>query len=115
MPEENATVLVVDDDPQVRDSIGQLLRSLGMHRRDQRFDLVVAKDVRTGELCPELIDLHAGLTGLHVGIQLPGFILAEQFDQLGVLRIFLGVAPAFALHHHLLIDGDIDDRIRLFG
>jgi FixJ family two-component response regulator len=29
MPEENPTVLVVDDDPQMRDSIGQLLRSLG--------------------------------------------------------------------------------------
>jgi FixJ family two-component response regulator len=30
MPEESSTVLVVDDDPQIRDSIGQLLRSLGM-------------------------------------------------------------------------------------
>ena len=30
MPEEHPTVLVVDDDPQIRDSIGQLLRSLGM-------------------------------------------------------------------------------------
>src|SRR5712675_221014 len=30
MPEENPTVLVVDDDPQMRDSIGQLLRSIGM-------------------------------------------------------------------------------------
>src|SRR5215207_4344668 len=30
MPEENPTVLVVDDDPQMRDSVGQLLRSLGM-------------------------------------------------------------------------------------
>jgi FixJ family two-component response regulator len=30
MPEENLTVLVVDDDPQTRDSIGELLRSLGM-------------------------------------------------------------------------------------
>ena len=30
MPEENSTVLVVDDDPQMRDSIGRLLRSLGM-------------------------------------------------------------------------------------
>ena len=30
MPEENPTVLVVDDDPQIRDSIGQLLRSMGM-------------------------------------------------------------------------------------
>jgi FixJ family two-component response regulator len=29
MLEENPTVLVVDDDPQIRDSIGQLLRSLG--------------------------------------------------------------------------------------
>jgi|SRR5256886_5770540 len=33
MPEENPTVLVVDDDPQMRDSIGQLLRSLGMDTR----------------------------------------------------------------------------------
>jgi FixJ family two-component response regulator len=31
MPEESPTVLVVDDDPQIRDSIGQLLRSLGMN------------------------------------------------------------------------------------
>jgi FixJ family two-component response regulator len=30
MPEENPTVLVVDDDPQMRDSVGELLRSLGM-------------------------------------------------------------------------------------
>ena len=33
MPEENPTVLVVDDDPQMRDSIGQLLRSLGVDTR----------------------------------------------------------------------------------
>ena len=31
MPEEHPTVLVVDDDPEMRDSIGQLLRSLGMN------------------------------------------------------------------------------------
>src|SRR4051794_20650775 len=30
MPEENPTILVVDDDLQMRDSVGQLLRSLGM-------------------------------------------------------------------------------------
>ena len=30
MPREIPTVLVVDDDLQMRDSIGQLLRSLGM-------------------------------------------------------------------------------------
>jgi FixJ family two-component response regulator len=30
MPEENPTVLIIDDDPQVRDSIGELLRSLGI-------------------------------------------------------------------------------------
>jgi RNA polymerase sigma factor (sigma-70 family) len=31
MPEENPIVSIVDDDPQMRDSIGQLLRSLGMN------------------------------------------------------------------------------------
>jgi FixJ family two-component response regulator len=30
MPEEHSTVLVVDDDAQIRDSIGELLRSLGI-------------------------------------------------------------------------------------
>ena len=30
MPKENATILVVDDDPQILESVGQLLRSLGM-------------------------------------------------------------------------------------
>jgi FixJ family two-component response regulator len=33
MPEENPTVLVIDDDPTLRDSIGQLLRSLGIDAR----------------------------------------------------------------------------------
>jgi FixJ family two-component response regulator len=33
MPEEHPTVLVVDDDPQIRDSIGELLRSLGINTR----------------------------------------------------------------------------------
>src|SRR5271155_2347482 len=33
MPEENPTVLVIDDDPRVRDSIGELLRSLGIDTR----------------------------------------------------------------------------------
>jgi FixJ family two-component response regulator len=33
MPEETPTIFVVDDDPQMRDSIGQLLRSLGMEPR----------------------------------------------------------------------------------
>jgi response regulator RpfG family c-di-GMP phosphodiesterase len=31
MPEENATILVIDDDPDVRASVGRLLRSLGMN------------------------------------------------------------------------------------
>jgi len=33
MPEEHPTVWVVDDDPQIRDSIGELLRSLGINTR----------------------------------------------------------------------------------
>src|ERR1700761_2658293 len=31
MPEANSTVLVVDDDPDLRDSVGRLLRSVGMN------------------------------------------------------------------------------------
>ena len=31
MPETNSTVLVVDDDPDVRASVGRLLRSLGIN------------------------------------------------------------------------------------
>src|SRR3954452_20952531 len=31
--EEHSTVLIVDDDPQIRDSIGELLRSLGINTR----------------------------------------------------------------------------------
>jgi FixJ family two-component response regulator len=38
MPEEKPTVFIVDDDPQMRDSIGQLLRSLGME--PQLFECV---------------------------------------------------------------------------
>src|SRR5215813_3158753 len=30
MPEANSTILVIDDDPNVRDSVGRLLRSLGL-------------------------------------------------------------------------------------
>jgi FixJ family two-component response regulator len=31
MPEANSTILVIDDDPDVRASVGRLLRSLGMN------------------------------------------------------------------------------------
>ena len=33
MPDANSTVLVVDDDPDLRASVGRLLRSLGMDTR----------------------------------------------------------------------------------
>jgi RNA polymerase sigma factor (sigma-70 family) len=33
MPDQNSTVLVIDDDPNLRDSIGRLLKSLGMDTR----------------------------------------------------------------------------------
>src|ERR1700742_4992723 len=33
MPDANATVLIIDDDPALRASIGRLLRSLGLHAR----------------------------------------------------------------------------------
>lgn len=33
MPDENPTVLIVDDDPEFRDSVGRLLRTVGLHTR----------------------------------------------------------------------------------
>jgi FixJ family two-component response regulator len=61
MPEENPTVLVVDDDPLVRDSIGQLLRSLGM-------------DTKLFESVSDLLksDKPDGPTCLVLDVRLPG-------------------------------------------
>ena len=33
MPEANPSVLIIDDDPEFRDSVGRLLRSVGLHTR----------------------------------------------------------------------------------
>jgi len=61
MPKESPTVLVVDDDPQVRDSIGQLLRSLGM---DTQLFASVSDFLKT--------DLPDGPTCLVLDVRLPG-------------------------------------------
>jgi FixJ family two-component response regulator len=61
MSDDNPTVLIVDDDPQVRDSIGQLLRSLGMDA--QLFASV--SDLLTSER-PD------GPTCLVLDVRLPG-------------------------------------------
>jgi FixJ family two-component response regulator len=34
MRDENSTVLIVDDDPEFRDSVGRLLRTVGLHTRE---------------------------------------------------------------------------------
>jgi FixJ family two-component response regulator len=61
MPEESPTILVVDDDPQMRDSIGKLLRSLGM---DTRLFASVSDFLKSGR--PE------GPTCLVLDVRLPG-------------------------------------------
>jgi FixJ family two-component response regulator len=61
MPEENPTVLVVEDDPQMRDSIGQLLRSLGM---DTRLFASVSDFLKS--------DKPNGATCLVLDVRLPG-------------------------------------------
>jgi len=33
MPDENPSVLIIDDDPEFRDSVGRLLRTVGLHTR----------------------------------------------------------------------------------
>jgi len=65
MPEDNPTVLVVDDDPQIRDSIGQLLRSLGMET--QLFASVsdfLKSDRQNGPTCLVLDVRLPGRSGL---------------------------------------------------
>ena len=61
MPEENPTVLVVDDDPQMRDSVGQLLRSLGM---DVQLFASISDFLKT--------DKPDGPTCLVLDVRLPG-------------------------------------------
>ena len=51
MPDANPSVLIVDDDPEFRDSVGRLLRSVGLHT--QQFSSVsdfLKADLRTARL-----------------------------------------------------------------
>jgi FixJ family two-component response regulator len=61
MPEEHPTVMVVDDDPQMRDSIGQLLRSLG---KDAQLFASVSDFLKS--------DRPDGPTCLVLDVRLPG-------------------------------------------
>ena len=61
MPEEHPTVMVVDDDPQMRDSIGQLLRSLG---KDAQLFASVSDFLKS--------DKPDGPTCLVLDVRLPG-------------------------------------------
>jgi FixJ family two-component response regulator len=61
MPDANSTVLVVDDDPNLRDSVGRLLRSIGL-------------EARLFESIPDFLksDLPDGPTCLVLDVRLPG-------------------------------------------
>jgi FixJ family two-component response regulator len=65
MPDANSTVLVVDDDPDLRESVGRLLRSVGMNAR--LFGSIsdfLASDLPDGPTCLVLDVRFPGQSGL---------------------------------------------------
>src|SRR6202162_5004952 len=65
MPDPNSTVLVVDDDPELRESVGRLLRSVGMNA--QLFGSIpdfLAFDLPDGPTCLVLDVRFPGRSGL---------------------------------------------------
>jgi FixJ family two-component response regulator len=43
MPDSNPCVLIIDDDPEFRDSVGRLLRSVGLNTRNSHRDFFKAE------------------------------------------------------------------------
>jgi FixJ family two-component response regulator len=67
MRDENATVLIVDDDPEFRDSVGRLLRTVGLHIRE--FSSVsdfLKADLSDGPTCLVLDVRMPGRSGLEL-------------------------------------------------
>jgi FixJ family two-component response regulator len=67
MPDANATVLIVDDDPEFRDSVGRLLRTVGLHA--QQFSSVsdfLEADLPDGPTCLVLDIRMPGRSGLEL-------------------------------------------------
>src|ERR1700742_1808172 len=66
MPDANATVLIIDDDPALRASIGRLLRSLGLHARlFASISEFLESDPPDGPTCLVLDVRLPGESGLH--------------------------------------------------
>jgi FixJ family two-component response regulator len=67
MPDANSTVLIVDDDPEFRDSVGRLLRTVGLH--SQQFSSVsdfFEADLSDGPTCLVLDVRMPGRSGLEL-------------------------------------------------
>ena len=67
MPDANPSVLIVDDDPEFRDSVGRLLRSVGLHT--QQFSSVsdfLKADSSDGPTCLVLDVRMPGRSGLEL-------------------------------------------------
>ena len=67
MPEANASVLIIDDDPEFRDSVGRLLRTVGLHT--QQFSSVsdfLKADPSDGPTCLVLDVRLPGRSGLEL-------------------------------------------------
>ena len=65
MPDANPSVLIIDDDPEFRDSVGRLLRSVGLHT--QQFSSVsdfLKADLSDGPTCLVLDIRMPGGSGL---------------------------------------------------
>ncbi len=65
MPDENPSVVIIDDDPEFRDSVGRLLRTVGLHTRQfsSVFDFLKA-DLVDGPTCLVLDVRMPGRSGL---------------------------------------------------
>ena len=67
MPDANPSVLIIDDDPEFRDSVGRLLRSVGLHT--QQFSSVsdfLNADLPDGPTCLVLDIRMPGRSGLEL-------------------------------------------------
>jgi FixJ family two-component response regulator len=67
MPDANPTVLIIDDDPEFRDSVGRLLRTVGLHT--QQFSCVsdfLAANPPDGPTCLVLDIRMPGRSGLEL-------------------------------------------------
>ena len=103
MPEANASVLIIDDDPEFRDSVGRLLRTVGLHT--QQFSSVsdfLKADPSDGPTCLVLDVRLPGRSGLELqrelaaaNRQLPIIFITAHGDIPMTVRAMKGGAIEF--------------------